>query len=395
MNAQGKTTDTAMTQRELVRRLLHYEDVDRLPVVHFGFWRETLQKWAGEGHLTTEEAAEFGDGNPVDAVLSARLGFDFNWYSAYHPESFLYPGFESRTVREFPDGSRHVLQGDGVTVLQRPDATSIPTEIEHLLKDRASWERHYRRRFAWSEERVQKMRVRVGDQLVTFEEGGLDYLRRDERPYHYGLSCGSLYGKIRNILGVENACYLAVDDEPLFDEIVETVADTCYRTTEYALKTGAKFDFGHFWEDICFKNGPLIAPSLFAEKIGLHYRRITDLLRKYGIDIVSVDCDGCIDALVPIWLENGVNTMFPIEVGTWGASIQPWREKYGRELRGVGGMNKVVFSRDRAAVAAEVERLRPLVELGGYIPCPDHRIPPDAKWDNVRYYCDRMREVFG
>ncbi len=87
--------------------------------------------------------------------------------------------------------------------------------------------------------------------------------------------------------------------------------------------------------------------------------------------------------------------MFPIEVGTWNGSIRPWREKYGRELRGVGGMNKIVFTRDRAAVDAEIERIRPLVDLGGYLPCPDHRISPDAKFDLVRYYCDRMRQCFG
>jgi len=109
---------------------------------------------------------------------------------------------------------------------------------------------------------------------------------------------------------------------------------------------------------------------------------------------VSLDCDGCIDALLPIWLENGVNVMFPIEVGTWEASIAPWREQYGRELRGVGGMNKNVFSKDFDAVDQEIERLRPLVALGGYIPCPDHRIAPDAKWENVAYYVKRMREVF-
>ena len=57
-------------------------------------------------------------------------------------------------------------------------------------------------------------------------------------------------------------------------------------------------------------------------------------------------------------------------------------------------MNKTVFAFDRAAIDAEIGRLKPLVELGGYIPCPDHRIAPDAKWDNVRYYCDRMREAF-
>jgi uroporphyrinogen decarboxylase len=58
-------------------------------------------------------------------------------------------------------------------------------------------------------------------------------------------------------------------------------------------------------------------------------------------------------------------------------------------------MDKRVFSRDRAAVEAEVQRLKPLIELGGYIPCPDHRIAPDGEWDNVIYYCQRLREVFG
>ena len=142
------------------------------------------------------------------------------------------------------------------------------------------------------------------------------------------------------------------------------------------------------------KNGPLVIPSVFAELVGPHYKRITALFNRHDIHIVSLDCDGCIDALLPIWLENGVNTMFPIEVGTWNASIAPWRKQYGKELRGVGGMNKTVFSQDCAAVDAEIERLKPLVELGGYIPCPDHRIAPDSKWDNVRYYCDRMHSVF-
>jgi uroporphyrinogen decarboxylase len=134
---------------------------------------------------------------------------------------------------------------------------------------------------------------------------------------------------------------------------------------------------------------------MFEEVVGPHYKRITDLTRAHGLDICSLDCDGWIDALIPTWFANGVNTMFPIEVGTWDASIRPWREKYGKELRGVGGMNKTVFAQNRAAIDAEIERLKPLVALGGYIPCPDHRIAPDAEFDNVRYYCDRMRKVFG
>ena len=59
----------------------------------------------------------------------------------------------------------------------------------------------------------------------------------------------------------------------------------------------------------------------------------------------------------------------------------------------MGGMNKTVFARDRAAVEAEVERLKKLIDLGGFIPCPDHRIAPDAKFELVQYYCELMRKL--
>jgi hypothetical protein len=383
-----------MNDRQRAMAVLHYEPYDRLPLVHFGFWRETLEKWAAEGHITAEEAAGWADGNEHDITISRKLGFDFNWNSLMAMHTGLYPGFERKVVEEMPDGSRKVRNHEGVIELEKDDAGSIPAEIDHLLKTREDWEEHYKHRFEWSEERVNSAMVRVNDTWKRFDEGGLEFLRQDNRDYIYGIHCGSLFGGIRNILGVTGASYMMALDPDLYAEIINTAGDLCYRCVSYALEKGAKFDFAHFWEDICFKNGPLVIPAVFAERVGPHYRRITECCSAHGIDIVSLDCDGCIDALVPVWLKNGVNTMFPIEVGTWKASIAPWREAYGKALRGVGGMNKVVFIHDRAAVGAEIERLKPLVDLGGFIPCPDHRIAPDAKWDNVRYYCEKMREEF-
>ncbi len=382
----------AMTHRERALAVLRYQPYDRMPVVHFGYWRELLQKWAAEGHIPGSLARAHGDGNPADRELDALLGWDFNWQCMFYPDHGLRPGFESKVIETFADGTEHVLNHLGVVIRRKPGAGSIPSEIRHTLTDRASWEEHYRFRYAWSEERVTKSGVLVNDRVERFDEGGLAFLREGDRDYLYGLHCGSLYGDIRNIVGVEGGSYLYCDDEDLFTEIIDTHAELCYRNVKFALESGARFDFGHFWEDICFKNGPLVIPDVFAEKVGPHYRRITDLLGQHGIDLVSLDCDGCIDALVPIWLENGVNTMFPIEVGTWNASIAPWRARYGKALRGVGGMNKNIFALDRAAVDAEIARLRRLIELGGYIPCPDHRLPPDARWDLVKYYCERMRE---
>ena len=53
-----------MTNRERINAILHYKPYDRMPAVHFGYWNETLDKWAEEGHITKEEAKTWGDGKP-------------------------------------------------------------------------------------------------------------------------------------------------------------------------------------------------------------------------------------------------------------------------------------------------------------------------------------------
>jgi len=383
-----------MKNRDRALAVLNYQKYDRLPLVYFGYWPETLIKWAQEGHIEMDDALNWNDGTPVCMRISGKLGFDFAWFNVFPDFMLLDPLFETNVLKENPDGSKEIMNHDGVVVLQKEDAGSIPAEIEHTLKDRASWESSYKPKLQFTGEVVQKSMVNTGLEYLPFNAGGLDFLKEPDRENPVGLMVGSLLGRIRDWLGVVGLSYLTVDDETLLDEMVQTVSDFCYARIEYILRSGAEFEFAHYWEDMCFKNGPLISPAFFKEKIGPHYQRINALVNEYGISIISLDCDGVIDQLIPTWMENGVNTMFPIEVGTWNASIESWRQEYGKDLRGVGGMNKTVFAHDYAAIDAEIERLKPLVELGGYIPCPDHRIAPDAKWENVQYYCEKMKENF-
>ena len=372
-----------MNYRENVNAILHYQPFEKMPIVSFGYWGETVQKWADEGHITREEAdgyCRYGDNSEADRAIMKRLGFDFNWNSCYGGNVGLYPAFDRKVLEQKADGGQVIRDEQGLIVLVKPGVVSIPAEIGTTLTDREVWEKEYLPRLQWEAERID---------TSLFES-----LKDDsQRQLPVGLHCGSLMGYMRNLLGVEELSYLYVDDPELYEEIANTLAGLCYQSVKAILETGAKFDYAHFWEDICYKNGPLVSPDGFRQIIGPHYRKVTNLLKEHGVDIVSVDCDGWIDTLLPIWLENGVNTMFPIEVGTWNASIAPWREKYGKDLRGVGGMNKTVFARDYQAVDQEVERLRPLMELGGYIPCPDHRIAPDAKFENVQYYCEKMKSL--
>ncbi len=149
------------------------------------------------------------------------------------------------------------------------------------------------------------------------------------------------------------------------------------------------------WEDMCYNAGPLLSPTHFRQYLVPQYRRITDLCRKHGVDVVWVDCDGRIDDLIPLWLEAQVNCMFPVEIGTWGADPVKYRRQYGRDLLMMGGFDKHILQRTGADIEAEVRRLAPLVEEGGYIPFADHRVPPDVPLSNYIAYLKSARQIWG
>lgn len=370
-----------MTNRERAMNILHFKPVDRLPAVHFGYWGELLQEWVEQKKIPAELAHGNYDGSEVERELDRLIGWDFNWYRTVGSANGLRPGFEYKVLEEFPDGTKRVQSGSGIIERIKPGIASIPSEDDYLLKDREAFETLYRPKMQYAPERV-----------------NLEYYKHfnETRPQDLpvGLHLGSVLGDIRNMTSVIGMSYLMYDeDEELFADIVDAYAEMQYQCAEAILATGAKFDFAHYWEDICFKNGPLLSPDIFEEVCAKHYKKRNDLCHKYGIDIISLDCDGVTDRLLPVWFENGVNTMFPIEVGVWGDQFEPAREKFGKGMLGVGGMDKTALRKDKAAVDAEIERMKRLASLGGFIPCPDHRLMPGTKFELVQYYAEEIKKI--
>ena len=352
-----------------------------MPAVHFGYWPELLTEWAAQGKIPAELAVGNYDGSDKERELDKLIGWDFNWFHVTGYASSLYPGFETKLLETLPDGTQRIQNSLGVIERVKPGIASIPSEDDYLLKDRESFEKFYRPRMQYAPERVD----------TAF------YSRfNDIRPWDVpvGLHMGSVMGEIRNLTTVKGMSYLMYDeDEDLFADIVDTYAEMQYQCTKKILETGAKFDYAHYWEDICFKNGPLLSPAKFDELCAKHYRKRNELCHEYGIDIISLDCDGVIDKLIPTWVHTGVNTMFPLEVGVWGDQFEPARRQFGNEVLGIGSMDKTALRRDKAAVDAEIERLKRLVALGGFIPCPDHRLMPGTKYELVQYYAEEIKKI--
>ncbi|MGB2781068.1 MAG: uroporphyrinogen decarboxylase family protein [Phycisphaerae bacterium] len=365
-----------MNDRERFLATMRYQPRDRCPMWDFGFWDEALDLWHGEG--LPEDVSDNGKAARFFGMDDFDLGCGVN--------TQLLPEFQYEVVKE-NDQYRWVRRGDGVVERQHKHSTTIPEPTEFLLTGRDAWPAYKKRLDPADPGRVP----------ADFAE----YVARHrdaERTYPLMIGAGSLYGILRNWVGFEHLALMLYDDRPLVEEMVEQLAECVLEPLGKALaiakRAGVTFDFAGMWEDICFNRGPQIAPKMFREICGPHYRRITDLLRRYGCEIIMLDCDGKIDDLIPVWMDNGVNCMFPLEIGDWADPVA-LRKRFGREMLMRGGFDKHILARGPKEISAEVERLAPLVEEGAFIPHCDHRVPADVPLVNYIHYVKEAKRVWG
>jgi uroporphyrinogen decarboxylase len=215
-----------------------------------------------------------------------------------------------------------------------------------------------------------------------------------DRAEPVALDVGSFFGFLREWMGLERLLYMFYDDPTLVEDMMEQV---CYMETECINRVlkDVRFDFVMFWEDMAFKSGPLISPNMFWKFMAPRYKRITDLLHSYGIDIAFVDSDGNLNELVPLWLECGINFVWPLEVAASNDAVA-LRKKYGRELILGGNIDKRALLKGKKATREEVMSKVPfLLESGGYFPSVDHLVPPDVSFDAYVYLINTLREIAG
>jgi len=367
-----------MNDRQRYLALMDYQPADRPFVTEWGYWPETLERWIAEG-APSDLRWNSSDDNTTDAA------FGLDSYRTHLPVKFgLCPAFEVRQVED--RGAEELMQQeDGVLVRRSKRMGSIPHPERWLLVDRTAWHEHYRPRL----DPATPARLGAGlvDKWRSWSEAG--------KPAPLAVGPTSLFGWIRNWMGFETAVMLSHDDQDLLREMVGVIADCAIGVLARVFDEGVIPDVIYFWEDICFNSGPMISPAAAREFLLPHYRRITDFARGHGVRWFALDCDGRLDHLIPVWLEGGINILYPIEVGTSGNDVLAMRDRFGRDLRMMGGMDKRILARGPEAIDAEVARLASLIYGGGYVPFCDHHVPPDVPLVYYRHYLDALRRLSG
>lgn len=357
-----------MSPRERFFAIMDFQKYDRIIDCEFGYWNDTLKRWRTEGM-----PAEVTDDGKADIFF----GFD-TWNRGIWADCGLRPGFEEEVVEQ---DERYKVYYDNRRIKCRvftDGSDSIPTYLDFPIKDRATYQPF--------KERLQFIAQRIPADIAD--------IGRKVKNRNYVLSsfAGSTAGWIRDMMGFEGISIATCMQPELLDEFLEDLAILFHQLAVEVTKH-MTVDMIAWWEDIAFKNGPILSPDYFYNKCGPVYKRAMDVYRAHGTRFSYVDCDGDNRLLVPTWLDNGVNIIFPLEVNA-GVHPQALRERFPK-VRMMGGVDKVVLLKGRDEIRKELQKLKPLVDEGGFIPHVDHRVQADVSYRDYVYYLEVKRDLFG
>ena len=360
-----------MDDRERFIATVLGQPTDRPPFwLFWGPWERTWQRWQTEGlpqhlHDWAVVRAHFGSDVPPRA-LPVNLG--------------PCPEIAPVVLEEDED---YVVFTDswGITRRDFKHGESMSAFLEFPVKNHADWEQFKatyldphdpdRLSGSWREQGRQWMAAGAPVRLGTYPNAGV-------------------FGPYRWLMGDEEGLIALVTMPDLAHDIMDHLTTLYLAVFEEAIAE-IRVDEIHLWEDMCYRNGPLISPRMWEAYLGPCYRRIRAFADDHGIPVVSVDTDGNPELIAQPMIDAGVNLLFPMEVAA-GCDVTAWRREHPT-LALMGGIDKRALAVGPAAIEAELARIRPALDAGRYIPELDHLIPDDVPWDNYVYYARALKRL--
>jgi len=338
--------------------MTHFKPFDRVYRWEMGPYEETLKRWKKEGL-------------PEDDDLRRICGYER--LETIPVNLNLVPHFEYKDLEETAE-YKIFMNWDGVKKKVRKDTPppAMPQYLEYSLKDEDDWKKLFK----------PKLNPDSPSRIDPYwPERKLEYKNRQ---HPLGVHAGSMFGWLRNWMGIEHICMTIHDNPKWIARMMGHLTDL-YCEVLGRVIFDVKLDFALMWEDMAYKTSSIISPAHVRKFMVPNYKRVTDLLRKAGIDVVMLDSDGNVEELIPIWLECGINFIYPMEVAA-GMDVLKLRKQYGKDLIIGGGMDKRVMASDKKSIRKMIMEKGDMIREGGYIPGCDHAMPQDISWENFRYY---------
>lgn len=356
---------TGLSFRERFGRYMRFKDVDRPPFYEFlGFWVETSNRWRGEG---------------LPAGIDVYDYFGFDKREMFPMDYGPIPRFIPKTLEE---SERYKVEVNDMGIVMKvlKTSTSMPTFIDFPVKGWTDWIK--------IKERFDPKDIRRYPK--TWSPELIEYYRDTDRVV--GLSIPGFFGQARYFMGLDRLLRSFYRDPGLIHDIMDFWVNFIVEASRDIVEK-VRLDYVSIWEDMCYNRGPLISPKFFEEFMLPCYKKLTNFLRSRGIDIIMVDTDGNHEVLNDLFIEGGVNCLYPLEAAA-GMDAVKLRDRYGEKLLMIGNIDKRVLIAGGSALRKEVDRKIKLTEEGGYIVSVDHAVPADVSFCNYVEYVGLIKERF-
>jgi len=367
-----------MTPLERFDACMRYQPVDHVPHHEVGVWAQTRARWQEEGM------------NPE--------GMGWNWFEGA-PEFGLDPRlYTPLDLDMHPAYPRKVLAQEGDTeVIQHRNGVVTRALVKNAVDGMRSSMDQYLRFPVETPEDFAALKKRYDphspERYPADWEAQIPVWEAREAPLVLTRNCVALgfYWRAREWMGTEGVSYGWYDEPEMMHEMMEFIADFTIESSKRLLEKITP-DYVFLNEDMSMKNGPLLSPDTYHAFILPHMKRLVAFYKEQGVPWFIVDTDGNCELLIPMLMEAGVDAIWPLERAS---AMDPLaiRQKFGRDLRLWGGVDKRELAKAPTEIDAHLRTLFPLIEEGGFIPTVDHLVPPDVSWRNFQHYNERKQQM--
>jgi hypothetical protein len=353
---------------------MEYRASDRRPNHELAVWGQTIEAWRDEA---PDAVADFTwDWFTGEAGLGMDrrefIPVNYSFIPAYQPE-----------VQEEDDRYVVARNSNGIVTRALKEGTAFGTRLS--MDEYIDFPVHAPEDFADIKRRLV---AALPERLPVDMPAQVERWQKREHPLIAGLNCAAngFYWRAREWMGTTALSYAWYDYPDLIHEMMEFYADFIIETSRPVLER-TTLEYFCLNEDLSMKTGPLLSPASFRKFIFPHLKRMVEFFKGHGTRYFAIDTDGDPTALVPMFMDAGVDVLWPIERAS-NVCPNELRRRFGKGLRLWGGVDKRELAKDRDAIRAHLREFIPLIEEGGFIPTVDHAVPPDISWDNFRYYND-------
>ena len=366
-----------MTPKERFLKCISFEPVDRIPVMDFGYWGETIDEWHKQGLpadvVTTDD---------VEQYFGLDRGFETNmvnyWgdYGKVGIEWGIWPEWEKKVIEETDE--KIVYGGEMGIIIESKVSGSMPFQSKYPVETLEDFEKKV----------IPRMDPRDPTRVLPSFEQMMRRSREQNQPV--GAWIDGYFAWPRILMGDENCMVCYYEDPDLMHTIQKHHTQFVKDWIDMVLEK-TPLDYCCFFEDMCYNHGCMISPDTFDEFMMPYYKELIAFLRGRGVKKILTDSDGNSVDLTDKLVEAGVDGHYPLEIKA-GAYPEAIRKKHPRFAL-IGGINKLALAEDRAAIDKELSKLPPLLEQGGYIPAIDHRCQPGVPMANYQYYIEQKRKL--